>query len=74
MVRTISEILKEADLATELSQLVTLWNEIAEKKWQYPLVELWFANQHIRGLSLFVEGTDFEIDSFYTRLKKMDKS
>ena len=74
MVRTISEILKEADLATELSQLVTLWNEIAEKKWQYPLVELWFANQHIRELSLFVEGTDFEIDSFYTRLKKMDKS
>jgi hypothetical protein len=51
MTRTITEILKEADQASEMKDLVNLWNEIAENIKKYSLVEVEFAFDHIRDLA-----------------------
>jgi hypothetical protein len=46
MARTLTQILKDADSATDL------WNEIAENKYEYPLIQIRFANEHIGQLAL----------------------
>lgn len=73
MPRTITEILKDADAATDLKQLIALWNEIADNKNKrhYALTQIWFANEHIRDLSLKVKGDDFQKGTFYHALKEM---
>lgn len=73
MARSINEILKEADNANELQVLINLWNEIATNKREYPLVEIWFANEHIRELALKVNGEDIEKGHFYWMLNEMHK-
>jgi hypothetical protein len=73
MKRTLSEILKDADKANELKDLIDLWNELAKNKYKYPLVELWFANEHIRELALKVEGSCIAKAHFYHTLKEMHK-
>lgn len=51
MVRTITEILKEADLTDELSVLNECWNEIFDNKHKYPLVQLHFSEEHLKMLT-----------------------
>lgn len=69
MARKLSEILIDADNAQNLESLIKFWNEIAENKYSYPLVEIRFANEHIRELALKVNGEDFEKGKFYMALK-----
>ena len=49
--RKISEVLKEADNATNQSDLRICWDEILFNKKKYPLIELSFAKEHIEKLS-----------------------
>ena len=58
--RSITQILLEAEKAKELQTLVDLWNEIVSNKKKYPLTQIWFANEKIRERSLIVEGADIE--------------
>lgn len=71
-VRTLSEILKDADDAKELNELIELWNEVANNKYKFPLIQIRFANEHIRELALKSNGTDIERGKFYLALKEMD--
>lgn len=71
MARPLSDILKDADTATELQTLIDLWNELAYKKYSYTLVQLNFANEHIRELVLKAKGSDFAKGRFYWELKSM---
>jgi len=50
-VRSLSEILIEADKTESLYELIERWNEIVKNKYQYPLVELQFAQEHLEELS-----------------------
>lgn len=70
--RSINEILKEADSANDLQVLINLWNEIANNKYKYTLVQIWFANEYIRKLALKSNGSDIQIGHFYTTLKSMN--
>ncbi len=69
MTRTITEILKEADATNDLQDLINLWNEIANNKKKYPLIQIWFANEHIRELALKSNGQDIDKGKFYHELK-----
>ncbi len=69
MSRSITEILKDADSSTDLQVLINLWNEIANNKYKYPLVEIQFANEHIRELALTSNGQDIDKGKFYMDLK-----
>ena len=71
MNRTLTEILKDADNATELQALIDLWNEIADNKYNYPLIEIRFANEHIRELALKADGSDFQKGHFYYTMYEM---
>ena len=71
MARTITEILKEADLKNDLQDLINLWNEIANNKYQYSLVQIRFANEHIRELALKTNDSDLEKGKFYMSLREM---
>ena len=68
MARNITEILDNANSATELQELIDLWNEIANNKKQYPLTEIYEANKQIRRLALKSKGEDIEIGKFYNFL------
>ena len=48
--RTITEILKDADACTDIEELDKYRKEIKENLREYPLVELEFAEEHIKGL------------------------
>lgn len=74
MTRTITEILKEADSTDDLQGLIDLWNEIANNKKQYPLTEIWFANEHIRECALTSNGQDIDKGKFYMELKSQYQS
>ena len=50
MVRTLSEILIDADNWKGLCDLNRCWNEIVVNKYKYPLCQLLFAKEHIQGL------------------------
>ena len=71
MIRTLTEVLKDADKAKDLQVLIGLWNEIARNKFRYPLVELNFANEHIRELALESNGEDIAKGRFYNALNEM---
>ena len=73
MKRTLTEILKDADKANELQVLIDLWNEIANNKYNFSLVQIWYANEHIRNLALKVKCEDLDKGKFYTNLKNMHK-
>lgn len=73
MARTLSEILQDADKSTNIQELITLWNEIANKKKQYALVELYNAKEHISELALKCEGSDFDKGNFYWFLRGGNK-
>ena len=49
--RTLSEILRDADAATEVSELQACWKEIMDTRYQRPLVDLEFAREHLVGLA-----------------------
>ena len=74
MTRTITEILKDADSTNDLQTLINLWNEIANNKKQYPLTEIWFANEHIRELALKSNGEDIDKGKFYMELKSQHQN
>lgn len=69
--RSLNEILKDADAAGDLQSLINLWNELAENKYQYTLVQIRFANEYIGELALKCQGEDIEKGKFYMTLKKM---
>lgn len=69
MSRTIIEILKESDVTNDLQCLINLWNEIANNKKQYRLIDIWNANKHIRELALKSIGQDIDKGKFYHELK-----
>ncbi|MFD2922027.1 hypothetical protein ACFS6H_20065 [Terrimonas rubra] len=71
MTRTLSQILKEADKKTDLQDLINLWNEIAENKYEYPLIQIRFANEYISQLALSTNGCDLEKGKFYYTLSEM---
>ncbi|MDN3688701.1 hypothetical protein [Cyclobacterium jeungdonense] len=50
-IRSISEILKEADATDELTVLSDSWKEIVANIEHYPLVEIRFAKEHLVGLA-----------------------
>jgi len=66
--RNITEILKDADKAQDVKYLIDLWNEIADNKYKFPIVEIRFANEHIR--ELFLRLNEYDLD-FYHCLEKM---
>lgn len=70
MLRTITEILKQADQTSDIQGLICLWNEIANNKRHYPLIEIWFANEYIRELALKSSGDDIEKGHFYFELEQ----
>ena len=72
--RSITQILLEAEKSETLQALIDLWNEIVINKKKYPLSKIWFANEKIRERSLIVEGADIEKGKFYHALKEMVKS
>lgn len=74
MARTLSEILKDADNTPDLQGLINLWNEIAENKYNYPLVQIRFANEYIGELALKSKGCDLEKGKFYFSLSQMLKN
>lgn len=49
-VRTITEILKDADEAKSMNQLLKLEKELVNNKYKYSLVDLQFAKEHLNGL------------------------
>lgn len=63
--RTITEILKDADTTNDLQSLINLWNEIANNKKKYPLVQIWRAMEYISELALTSNGSDFDKGKFY---------
>ena len=69
IIRTITEILKEAHFSNDLQVLINLWNEIVKNKYHYPLSEIRFANERISELALSVMGKDFDNGKFYYELK-----
>jgi hypothetical protein len=72
--RSITQILLEAEKSETLQALVSLWNEIVSNKKKYPLTQIWFANEKIRERCLIVDGADIEKGKFYHALKEMDGS
>jgi len=66
--RNITEILKDADKAKELKSSIEFWNEIADNKYKFSLIEIRFANEHIRELILKLNDCDLD---FYNCLEKM---
>lgn len=48
--RTLSEVLKEADKATCHTDILRLWNEIANNKHSYPVIELDFAEEYLKEI------------------------
>lgn len=72
--RTITEILIDADNAKDLDSLIALWNEIAGNKYQYPLIQIVFANERIRELALKSKGEDIEKVRFYHALESQTAS
>lgn len=64
-VRTISEILKEADVAVELQELCDAWMEIVEHKYKYPLIELWFAKEHLEKLARQMAERDVNLKQLF---------
>lgn len=49
--RSLTDILKEADKATELSDLSRLWEEIVKNKYRFSLVQLQYAKEHLGRLA-----------------------
>ena len=74
IMRSITQILLEAEKSETLQALIDLWNEIVSNKKKYTLTQIWFANEKIRERSLIVDGEDIEKGKFYYALKEMDKS
>jgi hypothetical protein len=70
-VRTITEILKDADATNDLQTLINLWNEIANDKRQYPLTQIDFAINHIAELTIKSNSSDIDKGKFYMALKTM---
>jgi len=68
MPRSINDILKQADSASSLQTLIDLWNEIANNKYKYSLVNINFAREYIMELTLKADGEDITKGSFYTAL------
>lgn len=59
--RSITEILIEADKADKLSVLNGHWEEIVKNKYKYPLVQIWFAKEHLEELVKKIARRDGEI-------------
>lgn len=70
MIRSIEEILKEAESTNDLQTLINLWNEIVKNKKQYALAEIEIANEKIRELALKSNGEDFQKWDFYLFLQE----
>lgn len=51
MVRSITEILIEADKSTELKQLCNAWDEVKSNLKKYPLIQIEFVLAHLQGLA-----------------------
>jgi len=71
--RSITEILLDAESSKTLQALIYLWNEIVENKKKYPLTKIWLANEKIRERCLIVDGADIDKGKFYYALKEMDE-
>lgn len=58
--RSISQILIDADNATELKVLSDCWEEIVKNKYCYTLAELKFSREHLEDLSRKMARKDIE--------------
>ena len=70
----IKEILNDASNTNDLQTLINLWNEIANNKYEYSLVEIKSANEIIRGMSLKSNGSDLAKGMFYMNLSNQIKT
>ena len=70
-VRSIADILTEANSLIDLDAIIALWNEIARNKYSYSLDELRAANEQIRELAMRSNGTYTWRSNFYMALMKM---
>lgn len=68
MVRSINEILKQAESTGKLQTLIDLWNEVVKNKYKYSLVNIRFARERIMELTLKADGEDFDKGKFWTAL------
>ncbi len=66
--RTLEQILKQAESTTELQGVIDLWNEIVENKYKYPLNEIHLAREKIMSYALTTNGTDIAKSMFYYEL------
>lgn len=73
MARSINEILKQADSTSKLQTLIDLWNEIANNKYKYTLVNIRFAREYIMELTLKADGSDIDKAKFWIALNKQSK-
>ena len=67
-VRSIADILTEANSLIDLDAIIALWIEIANNKYQYCLDELHLAREQFRRLALQSNGDKKRIYGFYSAL------
>ena len=60
IIRSISQILIDADNTSELKVLSDCWKEIVKNKYCYTLAELKFSREHLEGLSRKMARKDIE--------------
>jgi hypothetical protein len=61
MAKSLSEVLKKADAATTPQQLSTCWKYLCDNRYQFPLVQLYFAREHIENLARQMARRDVEM-------------
>ena len=67
-VRSIADILTEANSVKDLDAIIALWNEIANNKYRYSLDELRLAHEQITELALDSNGYYLEKGKFYNHM------
>ena len=70
-VRSIADILTEANSLVDLDAIIALWIEIANNKYQYCLDELRVANEKIIDVAMLSNGTYTDRVNFYMYFLKM---
>ena len=60
IIHSISQILINAENATELKVLSDCWKEVVDNKYKYPLLQLRFAREHLENLSREMARKDIE--------------
>jgi hypothetical protein len=71
---SIEQIVKKAKEAKDINDLIIVWNDLANNKYNYSLNNIWMVNKEIQNLAMNVKGCDMEKCRFYLSLKGMNGS